>query len=101
MENLNLEVFDKVRKLIASINSTHPWLTSSNERILRDVHFLRKDFNTGEEGLTLAAALVFGKDETIGSILPAYKLDVMVRRENLDRWDDRLPPLRTNHRFVH
>jgi ATP-dependent DNA helicase RecG len=96
MENLNLEVFDKVRKLIASINSTHPWLTSSNERILRDVHFLRKDFNTGEEGLTLAAALVFGKDETIGSILPAYKLDVMVRRENLDRWDDRLPPLRTN-----
>ena len=29
----------------------------------------------GKEGLTLAAALVFGKDETIGSILPAYKLD--------------------------
>jgi ATP-dependent DNA helicase RecG len=96
MEHLNQEVFDKVRKLIAAINTTHTWLTASNERMLRDVNFLRRDFNTGEEGLTLAAALVFGKDETIGSILPAYKLDVMVRRENLDRWDDRLPPLRTN-----
>lgn len=96
MEHLNEEVFDKVRKLIAAINTIHPWLTASNERILRDVNFIRKDFNTGEEGLTLAAALVFGKDETIGNILPAYKLDVMVRRENLDRWDDRLAPLRTN-----
>lgn len=96
MDDLSQDVFDNVRKLIASINTTHPWLTASEERILRDVNFLRKDFSTGEEGLTLAAALVFGKDETIGNILPAYKLDVMVRRENLDRWDDRLPPLRTN-----
>jgi ATP-dependent DNA helicase RecG len=96
MEHLSKDVFDKVRKLIAAVNTTHPWLTVSNERILRDVNFIRRDFNTGEEGLTLAAALVFGKDETIGNILPAYKIDVMVRRENLDRWDDRLPPLRTN-----
>lgn len=96
MEHLSQDVFDKVRKLIAAINTTHPWLTASNERILRDVNFLRRDFNTGAEGLTLAAALIFGKDETIGNILPAYKIDVMVRRENLDRWDDRLPPLRTN-----
>ncbi len=96
MEHLNAKIFDKVRRLIAAINTTHPWLTASNERILRDVNFLRRDFATGEEGFTLAAALVFGTDETIGNILPAYKLDVMVRRENLDRWDDRLPPLRTN-----
>ncbi len=75
MEDLDQNVFNKVKKLIASINTTHPWLTASNERILRDVNFLRRDFTTGEEGLTLAAALVFGKDETIGSILPAYKLD--------------------------
>lgn len=96
MEHLSQDVFDKVRKLIAAINTTHSWLTASNDRILRDVNFIRRDFSTGEEGLTLAAALVFGKNETIGNILPAYKLDVMVRRENLDRWDDRLPPLRIN-----
>lgn len=96
IEHLSQDVFDKVKKLIAAINTTHSWLTASNDRILRDVNFIRRDFSTGEEGLTLAAALVFGKDETIGNILPAYKLDVMVRRENLDRWDDRLPPLRTN-----
>lgn len=90
MEDLNPQIFEKVRRQIASIHSTHPWLQADNERLLRDALFLRRDFTTGEEGLTLAAALMFGKDLTIGNILPAYRIDVMVRRENLDRWDDRL-----------
>jgi ATP-dependent DNA helicase RecG len=47
--------------------------------------------------LSLAAALIFGKDETIQSLLPAYKVEGMLRKENLDRYDDRInPPLRTN-----
>lgn len=90
MEDLDPRIFDKVRRLIASINSTHPWLQVDNERLLRDALFMKRDYSSGEEGLTLAAALVFGKDVTIGNILPAYRIDVMVRRENLDRWDDRL-----------
>ncbi|MGV8091388.1 MAG: RNA-binding domain-containing protein [Mangrovibacterium sp.] len=95
MEDLDDQLFQKVRTHIANLNSTHPWLEGTNERILRDARFIKRDYTTGKEGLTLAAALVFGKDATIGSILPAYKIDVLVRRENLDRWDDRLS-LRTN-----
>ena len=54
-----------------------------------------KDFSTGEEGLTLACGLLFGKDETIGSLCPAYKTDAVVRLRNPDRYDDRLV-VRTN-----
>jgi len=43
---------------------------------------LRRDFTTGEEGLTLAAALIFGTDEVIGNLLPAYRIDILERREN-------------------
>lgn len=51
---------------------------------------------TGQEGLTLAVALIFGKDTTIESILPGYKVEAMVRIKENDRWDDRInPPLRT------
>lgn len=95
LEDLEATLFDKVRARIALVNATHPWLDASNERILRNARFLRRDFTTGEEGLTLAAALVFGTDEVIGNILPAYRIDILVRRENLDRWDDRLL-LKTN-----
>src|SRR5690606_262436 len=63
---------------------------ASNERILRDARLLRRDYATGGEGLTLAAALIFGTDEVIGNILPAYRIDILERRDNMDRWDDRL-----------
>src|SRR5690606_363488 len=90
INDLDTSLFDKVRARLALVNTNHPWLEASNERILRDARFLRRDFLTGEEGLTLAAALVFGTDEVIGNILPAYRIDIVERRENMDRWDDRL-----------
>ncbi len=97
MEDLDPELFTKARNLIRSNRSDHPWLLVSDEQMLRDSTLWRKDFRTGQEGLTLAAALIFGKDTTIQSLLPAYKVEGMKRVDNPDRYDDRInPPLRTN-----
>lgn len=97
MGDLDSHLFDKVRQLIRNYRSDHPWLLVSNEQLLKDSVLWRKDFMNGQEGLTLAAALIFGKDLTIQSILPAYKVEAMVRIKNTDHWDDRInPPLRTN-----
>jgi len=95
IEDLDDELFDKTRAIIRSVNVSHPWLTMDNMDILRSCGFYRKDNRTGEEGLTLASALVFGKDATIQNILPAYKFDILLRLNDLDRWDDRLT-MRTN-----
>ena len=48
-----------------------------------------KDYLNGQEGFTLAAALLFGKDEVIQQIVPHYKIDALVRINNTDRYDDR------------
>lgn len=97
MADLDERLFNKARALIHGYRSDHPWLTLSNEELLRSSSLYIKDFHNGQQGLTLAAALVFGKDTTIQSLLPAYKVEAMVRINNKDRWDDRiLPPLRTN-----
>jgi len=97
VEDLDATLFEKAKSRIALVNTNHPWLAAgySNERILRDARFLRRDYTTGETGLTLAAALVFGTDEVIGNLLPAYRIDILVRRKNKDRYDDRLL-LKTN-----
>jgi len=95
LEDFREDLFEKARRFIRSKRTDHPWLEEDYQGILRLSNFYRKDFSTGEEGYTLAAALMFGKDETIQSILPAYKIEALVRKENLDRWDDRLT-LRTN-----
>lgn len=95
--DLDKHLFEEARQLIRNFRSDHPWLLVSDEQMLKDSVLWRKDFMTGQEGLTLAAALVFGKDNTIQSILSAYKVEAMVRIQNKDRWDDRInPPLRTN-----
>ena len=41
------------------------------------------------EGITLAAILLFGKDNSIMSVLPQHKTDAIFRVENKDRYDDR------------
>jgi ATP-dependent DNA helicase RecG len=64
-------------------------------QMLRDAVLYWNDYENNREGFSLAAALIFGKDLTIQNLLPAYKVEAMVRIKNKDRWDDRLT-LRTN-----
>lgn len=93
--DLDRQLFEKARILIRNYKSDHSWLLTDDDQMLRDSVLWKKDFSNGQEGLTLAAALIFGKDTTIQSILPAYKVEAMVRITNKDRWDDRIT-LRTN-----
>ncbi|MDD4971056.1 MAG: putative DNA binding domain-containing protein [Paludibacter sp.] len=88
-------LFEKARKLITMNDPEHPWLSMTNKELMLSASLYQKDLRTGKLGYTLAAALIFGKDTTILNMLPAYKIEAMVRRNNLDRWDDRLT-LRTN-----
>jgi ATP-dependent DNA helicase RecG len=56
---------------------------------------VRKDAFTGKTGYTLAAALMFGSDEIIQSVAPGYRFDALLRRRDMERYDDRLM-VRTN-----
>ena len=95
MDDLSKDLFTESRSIIRGFRPTHPWISISDEQLLRESSLYTKDYKTGEEGLTLAAALIFGKDDVIHSILPAYKVEALLRKKDLDRWDDRLV-LRTN-----
>lgn len=88
-ENFNEEIFIKARNLIKSTKAEHPWLALSNQQLLEVAGLWKKDFQTGEQGYTLAAALLFGKTETIQQIVPHYKTDAIVRVKDLNRYDDR------------
>ena len=44
---------------------------------------------TGETGYNLAAVLLLGRDEVIRDVVPAYTTDALLRRVNVDRYDDR------------
>jgi ATP-dependent DNA helicase RecG len=48
-----------------------------------------KDQSTGIQGITLAGILIFGSELMIQTALPHYRTDSILRRDNLDRYDDR------------
>ena len=50
--------------------------------ILTDPEIKRKE-------ITLVAILLFGKDNSIASVLPQHKTDAIFRVENKDRYDDK------------
>lgn len=50
---------------------------------------------SGKEGLTLGGILIFGNDQLIHEALPHYRTDAILRREDVDRYDDR-DDIRTN-----
>jgi ATP-dependent DNA helicase RecG len=61
----------------------------NDNELLKSASLYTIDYATGKPGFTLAAALLLGRDEVIHSICPAYRTDALLRRENVERYDDR------------
>lgn len=89
LSDLDASVFQRVREMVSIRNNNHLWLSMDNMEILKSAGFYMKDMETGKEGITLGGILVFGKQPTIQSVLPHYKTDVIVRMDNVERYDDR------------
>lgn len=95
MEDFRPDLFDKAARLMRANYSSHPWAGLTPDELLKKAGFYKKDALTGQNGYTLSAVLMFGTDEAIQAVVPAYKFDALVRRKDTDRYDDRLT-VRTN-----
>src|SRR5574344_1990775 len=82
-------IVERVRKIIRINRANHPWNDLSNEEFYRSAGLYRKDLSTGIEGFTMTALLMFGKEETIQNAIPHYKTDALLRKVDVDRYDDR------------
>src|SRR3989338_9277403 len=89
LKDLRSDLINKARTLAVNQNSNHPWKNMSNIELLKSAKLYSKDYQTNKEGFTLACILLFGKDETILSVAPHHKTDLILRKVNLDRYDDR------------
>ncbi len=89
LNDLDENLINKARKLAVNQNPSHPWKEMTNLELLKSAKLYSKDYQTNKEGITLAGILLFGKEETILSVLPHHKTDLILRKINLDRYDDR------------
>ena len=90
-EDLRLDLLPRLRTMAQNRadQPVHPWMEMNDEEMLRLAGLYGTDRVTGETGYNLAAVLLLGKDDVIRDILPAYTTDALLRRVNVDRYDDR------------
>ena len=90
LSDFDIHTIEKARNLMTSRRADHPWKGLSTEAMLKKAGLYARDFATGAEGYTLAAGLLLGTEETISSLVPHYKTDALLRRRDVDRYDDRI-----------
>ena len=86
---LDTLVIEKARKMAITRDQNHSWKYMNDGELLRSANLILTDPDTNKEGITLAAILLFGKDNSIMSVLSQHKTDAIFRVENKDRYDDR------------
>ncbi len=90
MEDLRLDLLPKIRIMAQNhAGGQHPWIALDNMELLKSAGLYGRDIATGEEGFNLAAVMLLGKDEVILNVAPTYVTDALVRKVNVDRYDDR------------
>ena len=95
MDDFEQTLIQKARQMAVNNQANHPWQSLSDIDLLKSSGLFLRDYKTGEKGFTLASVLLFGKDEVIQSVLPHHRTDAILRKINLDRYDDR-DDIRTN-----
>ena len=96
LENFDLKLLEKVRTRAKNENGgSHIWESMSDMELLKSIGCYKKNIETNQEGFTLSSILLFGKDVTILNVLPYHRVDAILRKVNLDRYDDR-DDIRTN-----
>ena len=95
-EDLRMDMLPKIRQMAVNhAGGKHPWESLSDDDFFKSAGLYGVDLVTGERGFNLAAVLLLGKDEVILNACPAYETDALVRKVNVDRYDDR-EVIRTN-----
>lgn len=89
LTDLRPELVARVRHVVGIRRQDHPWVSMDDSELLKSAKLILRDQARDVEGLTLAAILLFGKDDTILSVLPYHRTDAILRRVDVDRYDDR------------
>jgi ATP-dependent DNA helicase RecG len=92
LPDLDAEALKGFRQRFASREPDHPFLAFDDREFLYRLGGWHRDRKTGQEGLTLAGLLMFGKERSILDALPLFHLDYQeqLSSDPDQRWTYRL-----------
>ena len=87
---LQLDMMPRLRQMAANRQKDHPWKNMDDDQIIMSAKLYGEDMETGKKGYSLAGVLLLGTDDAVRSVAPAYRTDALLRKINVDRYDDRV-----------
>ncbi|MCK5682341.1 putative DNA binding domain-containing protein [bacterium] len=89
LKELRSDLIERCRKLAGVWRDDHPWLKMDDLGLIKSAQLYQTDPETGKTGITLAGILLLGNDQLILTAVPHHRTDLILRKVNLDRYDDR------------
>ena len=94
LDDLDAPSLAQYRRRMEAARGGHPWLALDDKAFLERLGGWRLDRATGDEGLTLAGLLMFGRELAIRDqeACPRYFVDYREKLDPVTRWSDRVYP---------
>lgn len=89
LKDLRPDLIEKSRKIARVTTPGHPWANMDDMELIQSAQLYQTDHESGKSGVSLAGILLLGTDQLILSVVPAHRTDLILRKVNLDRYDDR------------
>jgi len=89
LDDLERDLIAQCRKTASLWWEGHPWRDMDDMELLKSAQLYQTDPETGKSGVTLAGLLLLGKRNPLLSAVPHHRTDLILRKVNLDRYDDR------------
>ena len=89
LSDLRTDLIARCRKLAGVWTAGHPWSQMDDLDLIQSAQLYQTDTETKKSGITLAGILLLGADQLILSTVPHHRTDLILRKVNLDRYDDR------------
>ncbi len=89
VNDLRPDLIEKCRRYVRINADNHPWADMDDLQLLKSAQLYQTDPLTKESGVTLAGVMLFAPDLLILQVCPAHRTDLILRKVNVDRYDDR------------
>jgi ATP-dependent DNA helicase RecG len=88
-DQLRGDLIERCRKYVRVNQPQHPWGTLDDLELIKSAQLYQPHAETGEMGVTLAGVMLLAPDDLILRVCPPHRTDLILRKVNLDRYDDR------------
>ena len=87
--DLRADLIERCRRYLRINKPQHPWGVLDDVQLIKSAQLYQRHPETGDLGITLAGVMLLAPDELILQVCPPHRTDLILRKVNVDRYDDR------------